>query len=202
MGLLTVNNPDLPKRGWGSVCVWTLLVFIMVSLSSCSPEVSYRTLSFFFDGVPDFNKTKQTPPKNGVNGNHNGNQVATSKAGAIPVTFKHKPFSDHQCTACHDKGMGSFLLKPQPASCYSCHADFATRFKYVHGPVAGGYCSECHEPHKANNKQLLTHSGKEICTPCHVLADVMRNPVHEEIGDDACTLCHDPHGGSNRFVLK
>ncbi|HCW93030.1 MAG TPA: cytochrome C, partial [Flexistipes sinusarabici] len=43
---------------------------------------------------------------------------------------------------------------PFSDTCLSCHKDLNNLLEsmdYVHGPVAAGYCTICHSPHKSTN---------------------------------------------------
>ncbi|MCX6273569.1 MAG: cytochrome c3 family protein [Bacteroidetes bacterium] len=179
-----------------------LLFFTFFLLLGCSPKTRYHVLSFFFDGVPDYSKTAVK-----------ANNTITADKGNVPVSpvsslakgdrfFYHSPFYDQACLQCHDKSSNSRLIKEQPDLCYTCHAPFAEKFKYVHGPVAGGYCTACHAPHKSVNSRLLIRQGQQICLYCHSSVQIMKNEAHAGIDDSECTMCHDPHGGSDRLILK
>ena len=182
-----------------------IMVFLLVVgalVVGCSPRAGHKVLSFFFDGVPgNFQK----------NGNahdslvkHNTNNVLASNkpVKATKVYYYHPPFFDKECTKCHNNTTSSTLASPMPGLCYTCHKDFRTKFSYVHGPVAGGFCNVCHSPHRSENRNMLKREGQAMCTYCHARENVMVVKAHAGIGDSDCQKCHDPHGGSNRYVLK
>ena len=133
-----------------------------------------------------------------------GNAVLASAkpVKVLPDEFMHPPFFDKECTKCHDKSSATGLAAPMPALCYSCHKNFKDKFNYVHGPVAGGFCMECHLPHRSDNKYMLKRQGTALCLRCHNKEQILKVSSHKDIGESECTKCHDPHGGSNRFVLK
>ena len=178
-----------------------LLLSVLLVLTACSPKSNYMVLSFFFDGVPDYTK------KNAVVAKDTTTQVkhitvTTSLPVPFPNSVVHKPYAERNCDACHEKGVNNRSLKEQPAVCFGCHKNFQEKYKYVHGPVAGGYCTTCHYPHQGELASLLKKQGQKLCLQCHTLTQVMKNPAHSTIGNTDCTSCHNPHGGANRFVLN
>jgi len=159
-------------------------------------------LSFFFDGVPVNNKSKEIAGNNSVKPFGEMLLASNSKVFPVPVFVYHPPYSAAECVKCHDKGALSNQAKPQPGLCYTCHRNFSEKFKYLHGPVAGGYCTECHAPHKAEFQKLLKRKGQQLCLRCHNVTQVLKNKAHTGIGNSDCTSCHNPHGGADRFVLN
>jgi predicted CXXCH cytochrome family protein len=113
------------------------------------------------------------------------------------------------CSSCHrqaggkihPKDKGAVTLTEEGAKlCYQCHDSKAT-LKYVHGPVASGDCTACHDPHHADNLKLLKLAGAALCLQCH--EDMFKhkhNHAPVEAGD--CLACHDPHQSSERKLLK
>jgi predicted CXXCH cytochrome family protein len=179
-----------------------ILGLLTCFLASCSPKVGKNVLTFFFDGVP----VRDT--LNNSTGTENNN------AGNVPEEFRstpivenkdyiiHYPYQEKECFSCHDENSKSELILPQPDLCYTCHDDFSKKFKYVHGPVAGGYCTSCHNAHMSKEKKLLIRSGQPLCLYCHESKSVFKNETHKDIADTECTLCHNPHGGENKFILN
>ncbi|NIP32728.1 cytochrome C, partial [candidate division KSB1 bacterium] len=54
--------------------------------------------------------------------------------------------------------------------CNECHLDKVKEFKrnkYVHGPVAVGMCSVCHNPHASDYKAQLHDKTNAVCLSCH-----------------------------------
>lgn len=178
--------------------VFTLLILI---LSGCSTQSGYKLLSVFFDGVPNPSEKPVQTKDTGVK-NDSINKVAVAQNEINSTDTYHPPYRDRQCESCHDKNVMGKLLKPQPALCYDCHEDFSTKYNTLHGPVASGYCSLCHNPHMSSAKKLLLREKQSLCIYCHDKKQVLKNKVHKEIKETACTECHNPHGGSNRTLLK
>ncbi len=172
-------------------------IIIVFILYSCSKEIQYKTLTFFFDGVPDTVATvltKDTLLK------ANNNVPIENLVLTAPETNRviHPPYKENECSACHSEGT---MTMPQPQLCYQCHDDFATKYAYVHGPVAGGYCTACHHPHMGE-KKLLLRKGQDLCLFCHEKEMVFKNENHSGIDSTNCTECHNPHGGQDRTLFN
>ncbi len=160
-------------------------------------------LSFFFDGVPDYSKKKAQTTVDSVHKKNNNWLLASLPLKSTsPSYIYHKPYTDRNCLACHDKGVNNTSLREQPEMCYACHKDYSTVYKYLHGPVGGGYCNACHNPHKATQADLLKSKGQALCLYCHVSESVFKNQAHQGTGTTDCTHCHNPHGGDTQYVLK
>ena len=123
--------------------------------------------------------------------------------------FTHSPLEkDEQCQNCHNlKGPSPSYRKMIPsATCVSaqCHPQMG-KGKHVHGPVGGGTCVACHNPHGSSNKKIVTRSGAEGCYVCH---DSKREEfkgkkvVHSPVASGGCTDCHDPHQSNSKYQLK
>lgn len=177
------------------------IVLIAVTLLiSCSPQTSYKVLSFFFDGVPEPNLTAEVKIDSVISNVNNENLKLVDQEKPSGVFF-HKPFKEGKCSDCHNqKKIGEFI-KPQPELCYICHTDFSEKYSYLHGPVSGGYCSSCHNGHKSENKNLLKYTDQQLCFNCHDNITVNENPFHADIGNTGCTVCHNPHGGDKRSMV-
>lgn len=184
-----------------SLLLLLLSIVLIINLFGCSPVRSHKALTFFFDGVPGSTETLA------VTGNPRA-RPDTSKAIGIPSKTEistinyHKPYMEKKCGICHDQNTMGKFLKPQPSLCYQCHDDFSRKYKVVHGPAAGGYCTACHEPHLAKTKKLLKRANQQLCFYCHSAPQVLKNKAHKDIADANCTTCHNPHGGRDRIMLK
>jgi predicted CXXCH cytochrome family protein len=179
-----------------------LLYYLLISLiliSSCSSQSSYKVLSTIFDGVPDpesinsksIDSIKKTNPKSELT-----NPEIQITSGSV-----HPPFKERACNKCH-KGGGPGQLKIMPELCYSCHKDFAAQGTFVHGPINGGYCNECHVPHNSKFEKLLLNDGQDLCFKCHSKEDVLSNEKHSKIDSTKCWKCHNPHVEKNKYMLK
>ena len=185
-----------------------MLVFLVGYFSGCSTPKNYKILSFFFDGVPLPKNDITTSTLNGeINSNSNIDSTQKKKSDALAAIvpqlteFVHKPFGDKDCNACHELGRKVILKMDVPDLCYSCHKKFDTLYTELHGPVAGGMCNSCHQPHNSKfQKLLITENNSDLCYNCHVEADILQNPVHKD--KSACLKCHNPHGGKTNKFLK
>ena len=173
-------------------------------LVSCSTEVRYRTLCFFFDGVPSPYDKSVAQAGTGPNGGTADRHTGTPK----PV-FYHKPYDDYQCKKCHiisDRTGDVALVKTvREGLCATCHEKIPTDAPYIHAPLLVNACDQCHVPHESPYKGRLIASVPDTCGRCHELAqlsprDHPQDQIRTAQGD--CTRCHDPHEGKVRFFLR
>ncbi len=177
-----------------------LLLAFTFAVNTCAPNIRYKVLSLVFDGVP--------APKNGSalttdslqNGNTKSNSLTRRVISAKPKNFYHPPYQERSCNNCHSKS-GSSLLKPQPQLCYECHDDFNDEYSVLHGPVASGNCTSCHNPHMSKNENLLRVKKEQLCFYCHESALVFQNENHEDVEPGDCMDCHNVHGSDEKFML-
>jgi predicted CXXCH cytochrome family protein len=176
-----------------------ITVALLTLLVSCS---SRGLLTFFFDGVP-VKDTSITASSTGKGIDENNSEVFRAVPAEISTDYiVHYPYKEKECYSCHDEKSKSELIMPQPQLCYTCHDDLSKKYKYLHGPVAAGYCTSCHNPHMSKEKNLMMRSGQQICLNCHEQKSVLKNDSHKDIAETDCTLCHNPHGGETRFILN
>lgn len=180
---------------YGSVILLVNLAFI---ISACS----YKTLTVFFDGVPNPNDTLMLASNNVTNQSNTEriNEINAIKAG--PDVNYHMPYLDKACTSCHDENLIGKFVKPEPDLCYQCHEDFSKTYAVLHVPVEMGECTSCHSPHSSENRKLLVRTGQKLCFGCHDEGDIMKQETHKEIGTSDCIECHNPHGGSESYLLN
>jgi predicted CXXCH cytochrome family protein len=174
-----------------------LAILTIVILTSCVTDSNYKTLSFFFDGV-------QNPKDDSVSIKIiNRKDTLTKKVDIKPVQteFIHLPYAEKSCKDCHEFGTKMVVKIPEPDLCYQCHNDLSKEYKVLHGPVAGGYCTSCHNPHSSKFAKLLVkENNSSLCFNCHVKEDVLKNEVHSEGMN--CVDCHNPHGGNDQYLQK
>jgi predicted CXXCH cytochrome family protein len=171
-------------------------------LAGCSTYTGKSLIHLFFDGVPEADTTLAARLEgDGMQPDSSGYQEEMM-ATAGPGNFFHYPYGERDCGACHDQQSLGNLVEPQPGLCYTCHEDLSTRYHYLHGPVAGGYCTACHDPHTSRNNMFLRLTGDELCFHCHKREGVLRNEVHEGLDGMLCTECHNPHGGEDHFIFQ
>jgi predicted CXXCH cytochrome family protein len=176
------------------VLVPVLAIFVL----GCSP----RTLSVFFDGVPNPADTIPVFADNeqNISGVPAGQTAATGETDV--KYYFHSPYQEKECTSCHKPNSIGQLIEQPPALCFQCHEDFSTTFKNLHAPVEMGECLTCHKPHMADNRFLLIETVGQLCFECHDQDEISRQEQHEHIKDNRCTDCHNPHGSDDQYLLK
>src|SRR5262245_6926225 len=115
---------------------------------------NYKTLSFFFDGVPD----PTAIPKA-------GSLVGARTPAAVVV---HRPYGEERCAECH-KGRAR-PGRNDSTLCLQCHAGVGSEHEHMHGPVAAVACLWCHAPHESRYASLLRGPDRTVCTQCHTPA--------------------------------
>jgi len=193
-----LNNPLMNRAG--KIWVGLLVTAGMFLLSQCSPS-GKSLLTIFFDGVPETDSTLME-----VSGSESVSADSTRLNANDTVeeaqTVIHYPYEERECGACHDqKSLGS-MIEPQPGLCYTCHEDLGDQYQYLHGPVAGGYCTSCHNPHMSEKEKLLRFIGDELCFHCHQAESIYQNEMHEGLEGMTCMDCHNPHGGEDRYIFQ
>ncbi|MDX2443213.1 MAG: cytochrome c3 family protein [Bacteroidales bacterium] len=178
-----------------------LIAFVAIILcNACSPEAGKKTLNFFFDGIPAESQQVLAIATDTliIIDSLRPTQENFQKA---EITY-HIPYVGKECASCHDQDfMGKYVL-PQPELCYQCHEDFNNRYEVLHGPVAGGYCTNCHHPHFTKEENLLKRTGQELCLYCHIPGKGFNEQIHVGIENTNCIKCHNPHGGKDRLMFN
>ncbi len=195
-----------------------LLVGGALLVAGCSTVTRYRVLSFFFDDVPPPagippELVRQAPAARpspwGKEAAPTGPQAATRPGETPPAepppkpVVYHPPYRLRQCTACHASESSFKPPTDQIAVCGKCHADHVKwpSDAWVHGPVALGRCTLCHEPHKGQYKELLTTPQPGLCFTCHDKQRLLSRSYHEQGDVTTCSRCHDPHSAGNEYLL-
>jgi len=167
------------------------LILFTTLYTGCAPQTQsqYKMLSFFFDGVPNPEEKQAEVAK------------VEERKGLVQTSIykEHGPYAAKQCGGCHDRGSNR-LIVPKQELCFQCHT-LDIRKKYIHGPLASGGCTVCHQPHGSSYAFLLVAEPKEFCLYCHAKEDISRNAVHGEM-DAQCTMCHDAHGSNEQYLLR
>lgn len=105
--------------------------------------------------------------------------------------------TDMVCDDCHKTGYS--VARPEDSLCYRCH-DKKDDKKFVHGPLAGGACAICHEPHGSMRNHFLKSDTLVLCTSCH---DQNMSKTHIESAKNRnCEKCHNPHSSEKEFFLR
>ncbi len=120
----------------------------------------------------------------------------------------HIPNDQRACSVCHRLrddltavSTGGYAGKNP---CYSCHQDKIGAYAqdYIHGPVAGGTCTICHDPHGSEFEFSLVNPVAVLCPSCHTMDNYRELPTqHRPFSEGKCTDCHDPHSTDNKWVL-
>lgn len=131
----------------------------------------------------------------------------------------HEPVKKADCFKCHQRENNFKPAQPFSGTCLSCHKDLNKLLDekaFIHGPVAAGYCTICHSPHKSTDKTHLRNSVNELCEQCHVSETmgykyhqdsyIREHPVKGEVvqktGENiTCASCHNPHYADDNMFL-
>lgn len=132
----------------------------------------------------------------------------------IPKDLTYRRYRSHgivtknDCAFCHERAPQTYRIEGDNSKlCSKCHGP-KTGKKYVHGPVAVGSCTVCHDPHGQTNPALLVRSGEDLCFQCHTAERALRHLIVQGTEDKSflrekgCGFCHDPHGSDRRFLLR
>jgi predicted CXXCH cytochrome family protein len=157
--------------------------------AACGGAAGYRTLTFFFDGVP--------PPGESGAARKPGD---ASPAAAPARVVEHGPYAAKLCGGCHEPGRGNVLVVPAEQLCGRCHTLGAGK-KFVHGPLNAGGCLVCHDPHSSPNPYMLVAVSGESCLRCHERRSLGAVAGHAE-GGGACTACHEAHMSDSPYLLR
>ena len=132
----------------------------------------------------------------------------------LPREMTYRLYRSHgmvnrkDCFVCHDREARSFAIAGSDADlCGKCHEPRPPA-RFVHGPVAVGSCTVCHDPHGQTNPSLLVAVGETLCFRCHTEADALKHlvPAAGQSGgvmrEKGCGHCHDPHQAERRHLLR
>lgn len=183
--------------------IWlgTLMVGSILLLGQCSPYAGKSLLTFFFDGVPHTDSTDvKDVALDDISIDSTSQLTETSLE--VPMVYVHYPYEEKECGSCHDPNSLGTMVEPQPGLCYMCHEDFNNQYTTIHGPVAGGYCTSCHNPHRSESEKLLRFTGAQLCLHCHEAESVYKNEMHQDLEGMECTDCHNPHGGEDKYIFN
>ena len=115
------------------------------------------------------------------------------------VTYRYHPEVE-KCAGCHgDTARGYLVTGRNDTVCYRCH-DRKDGKKLVHGPLGGGECTSCHDPHGAMNASLTVAGAEGLCVKCH---DQPHSAKHmRESKAVGCVTCHEPHSSGREYLQK
>ena len=131
---------------------------------------------------------------------------------AVAFKLSAHPVRDGQlvCRDCHDPhGGGAEALSVRSTvneTCLGCHAELRGPFLWEHAPVVED-CGICHEPHGANQPDLLARRAPQLCQGCHSSVghrsfvqtpdDLAGGRASAFLLANACLNCHFAVHGSN-----
>lgn len=187
------KNPSVRR----TTVVGVIGIVLAVTVA-CSATTRYRTLSFFFDGVPnpeakatdeskprevsDFRRMIESLPE----------RETPAPAAPIPVSV-HAPVRDRQCNQCHNMGTAMTSPAMDVGLCDRCHAEQRLQAGWNHGPINFGTCVPCHQAHDSPYPHLLAEAVPDLCRQCHVEDSTLKE-IHEDVPEESlCTDCHEPH---------
>lgn len=176
-------------RAWIIGAGGTALLVCAVWCGCTVTPKNYKTLSFFFDGVPD-----PSAPVAGA-------EASADSLRRSPTYVAHKPYAEERCDECHASRYR--LTRNSSDVCMKCHAPVRTQYDRMHGPVAAGACLWCHSPHESAYPSLLRDQDRKVCSQCHSpsMLDSQRTPAHADEGR-SCLECHFGHGGERDLFLR
>ena len=189
----------MSKKKYNSYNVIISFLSLLI-IGGCTVEQTYKTLVFFFDGVPPLNSNTNTQQISTAKNITASLEQNTTSQPEQPKMNLHKPYFDRKCDLCHTPNRQ--LIEPMPGLCYRCHKSFNETYKYVHAPIQAGYCTKCHNQHLAELPKLLLREGQDLCLFCHTNSMNKNSKYHNNIQDASCTVCHNPHGGNTKNFLR
>jgi predicted CXXCH cytochrome family protein len=182
--------------------IYILVLLICGIFFSCSVNKNYKALSLFFDGVPnpadsiDYTGLTESLPVD----NSEAIEADSTKQEMNQIIY-HGPYQYKECNSCHDINSIGNMIIDEPELCYQCHTDYRDLYPELHGPVDGGFCTSCHNPHSSKEAALLIDRVNSLCLFCHNVEELPEADMHSDGDNFLCTDCHNPHGGSSRLMF-
>jgi predicted CXXCH cytochrome family protein len=183
----------------------TRFVLIGIAWGLVAVSVSGQTVGKPEGQNPHAAVTKNTP----------GSVCIGCHKALVEQAVVHGPVAAESCGECH---------VPQPAGkpgrmtlakgatkdntaplCTGCHEEVGAQLKkeFVHGPVASGDCSSCHDPHGSAFPLMLAAERTASCLVCHdSIAAAVKQKARHSPALASCGLCHDPHASEHPAQLR
>jgi predicted CXXCH cytochrome family protein len=190
---------------WQRVAALASMSVIPMVLWACSAETRYRTLNFFFDGVPGRPGTVSaagTKAERATSSTLAGAAVGPHAAkrpvaAVLPIVSSHPDVVKKACKSCHDPQRGLRPFADEGKLCDRCHGETRKRGQWNHGPINTGSCLPCHRAHDSPYPHLLDKPIPDLCLVCHEKknygAAAQHDLSHISPNIANCTRCHDPH---------
>jgi predicted CXXCH cytochrome family protein len=140
-----------------------------------------------------------TRGKNVLKVHADGASTEKSIVASDTVTYRYHPEAE-KCAGCHAEPSRGYVVSGRKDTvCYQCH-DRKDGKKLIHGPLGGGDCTTCHDPHGARYPALTVAKAEGLCVKCH---DQSHSEKHmRESRAVGCVTCHEPHSSSKVFLQK
>lgn len=198
-----------------------IFLLIVLLASGCDKLTKRQILIFIF---PPLAKEKESVAKKVETTKPS---PILKKSGPPPAYFVHGPKAQGECNQCHEssdsyafrktdgtgtsaltsgRSVSGRLVQPVSVLCVDCHASKSQKVVsgdhlWLHGPVAQGECTLCHQPHQSEFRYfLLKKNSVELCGDCHAKGYISVNEGHTK--GEECISCHNPHAGKDRLLLK
>lgn len=184
---------------------WVIYIIVLLICGiffSCSVNKNYKTLSLFFDGVPNPADTliSDSILDSQLSENADASEIDSTLQETNKIIY-HGPYQYKECNSCHDLNSIGNMIIDEPELCYQCHTDYNELYPEIHGPVDGGFCTSCHNPHSSKEPALLVDRVNSLCLFCHKVEELSEFDMHRGGDDFLCTDCHNPHGGNSRLMF-
>lgn len=203
-------------------------LLILFVLAGCNKQSQYRTLTFFFTGVPPYEEWVKEENVSATEQSDEEKEVVGKSYAST-----HKPWQDGACGRCHQlkteeitsasdapedqnddftAHVSAELTLPKEELCLQCHGDKTPRQAikkrlWLHTAVAEGKCLACHVPHHSEYPDLLRTSVEEVCSTCHSDKSALPKACSQEPSGpgtrnvEGCFACHNAHLGVNSNLL-
>ncbi|MCL5966298.1 MAG: hypothetical protein M1550_03660, partial [Deltaproteobacteria bacterium] len=126
------------------------------------------------------------PGRNVIRVTAGESHAAITVSASAKGRYRYHPDVE-KCAECHGDGGKDFAVTgPKDGLCYKCH-DRKDGKKHVHGPLGGGDCTSCHDPHGSENGALTVAAAETLCRGCHDQKSSERH-VRNSRGK-SCTAC-------------
>lgn len=127
------------------------------------------------------------------------------------VTYKlyysHGILKKSDCRLCHSDESSNSIPVADKVLCAKCHQAKNSQ-RYLHGPVAAGSCTVCHDPHGQTNQYFLIAQDEKLCFTCHSEKEILLHFIDKSMANaeffkaKGCGFCHDPHQSDRKYLLR